>query len=110
MSMVCRLSNPTATLSGVDQNGTSHSVLLTLSAPKAAPADKVCLVLSTGIMTFIPLRLCFGAATIQYPSVMLRNWASALDKVDDQLCALQLFHETQLRSKLLSLPDPASQQ
>ena len=102
MSMVCRLSNPTATLSGVDQNGTSHSVLLTLSAPKAAPADKVCLVPSTDVMAFIPLRLCFGAATIHNPSVMLRDWASALYKVAAQLCALQLCHKTQLRSELLS--------
>ena len=44
-----RLSNPTATLSGVDQNGASHDVLLTLSAPTTEPADKVCTALSAAM-------------------------------------------------------------
>ena len=37
-----RLSNPTATLYGFDQNGTDHSIVLTLSSPTADSANKVC--------------------------------------------------------------------
>ena len=37
-----RLSNPTATLYGFDQNGTDHSIILTLSSPTADSANKVC--------------------------------------------------------------------
>ena len=36
-----RLNNPTATLTGFDQNGTHHSVLLTLSSPSANSAQRV---------------------------------------------------------------------
>lgn len=40
--MLYRLSNPTATLYGFDQNGTDHSIILTLSSPTADSANKVC--------------------------------------------------------------------
>ena len=40
--MLYRLSNPTATLYGFDQNGTDHSIILTLSSLTADSANKVC--------------------------------------------------------------------
>ena len=81
MSVVCRLSDPTATLSGINQNGTSHSVLLTLSAPKADPTDKVCLDWSTFIHAFTPLPLYLGVATITFPYIMLGGRRAALFQV-----------------------------
>ena len=39
--MLCRLSNPTATLYGYDANNTGHAIVLSLASPSASPADKV---------------------------------------------------------------------
>ena len=39
--MLCRLNNPTATLYGFDQNGTDHSILVTLSSPMTDVDSKV---------------------------------------------------------------------
>lgn len=40
-AMLCRLSNPTATLYGYDANNTGHAIVLSLASPSASPADKV---------------------------------------------------------------------
>ena len=103
VSMVCRLSDPTATLSGIDQNGTSHSILLTLSVPKAEPASKVCLVWSTVIKASIPLCLRCGIATVIFPCIILGGGASALFKMDAQLWALHQDVRVQPQSGLQSL-------
>ena len=40
-AVLCRLSNPTATLYGYDANNTGHAIVLSLASPSASPADKV---------------------------------------------------------------------
>ena len=49
-AVLCRLSNPTATLYGYDANNTGHAIVLSLASPSASPADKVRRPLATSLL------------------------------------------------------------